>query len=198
MRALMSVKHSVLDLTSFKRCFWKKYYFFFLAPPLRFRSCYYWFFNCSVSSGCGRSGAGVLSSWIVWEKRKGRSIHVVARVDGFWVGGYVRSRVCNRDSLFSLFFSVFSDFFCAPRFPIRWMDGQKRLCRKGLRSDGSSDVSRPTSFLRYHWSVISHSWLFQPLVFSMFSMALSLCFYFYCCCATFYLDNRICCVLCCR
>lgn len=36
MRALMSVKHSVLDLTSFKRCFWKNIRLFFPRSALTF------------------------------------------------------------------------------------------------------------------------------------------------------------------
>jgi len=62
----------------------------------------------------------------VKEERKGRSIHVVAGVEAFGVGGYVRSRGCATGipyTLFSIYFFPVFIFLAPPRLRMdEWME----------------------------------------------------------------------------
>ena len=155
MRALMSVKHSVLDLTSFKRCLFNIpscSYCFHIDDPTKT-------VFVSEISGAGVSCRAGLTAW----KRRRRSIHVGLLEKVGWAEGQwewerereedVRSRVQQ------------GSFFARPRTnpdPMngrrnRWDGGRGGRAEKGRRLElCCSDVSQPTSSSpRYHWSVVS-------------------------------------------
>lgn len=118
----MSVKHSVLDLTSFKRCvqLLKFEQIFQLCLPHPFVS-YCLSVNCSRDFFYLRCGQEDPVAGVLCERREKRPINTRrCRSGSFWVGGYVRSREGVQQEfpifvLFSIsfFFSPFI-FFLAP------------------------------------------------------------------------------------